>query len=556
MGSQNKVIKIKQRHFFYLATISASLIFLIEVKSLISPFISSSGRELGNVDRRNIVDSSLHVRSSTGVGLIAQAVTSTTVNILPPQFPFTPDAVKGDSIDYERLSLVRKKYDKELTKYQNRKESGTAEEEYPRITWETPIAPRLTTVYASPEILAKGCSITVVFLDPRIPAAKYTDSTWYMLESVAEHVGIDDDTVCVTLQTSSCVLQKDRSKALGINLSFEESAEEYPENLDLEGIMSEAVYRRSFPLFRKMLEKGQVRLNFIDHEKYHLPSCSDYYPPNGALMNMHYWRDEFLDDIDSDLVLYVQKDSVLCHTLDPNNWRDISFVGGPFPGDLEKLNAKAKIVHKQDICKMAPKHWKHFTRDRVVGTNSHLPLELTDICGNGRGLVGNGGLSLRSRAWMSESIMTCPHFDLSGLHEDLIPAYCNVNHDINEDSYFSIILNAIDAPLVIPWEAALFSLETYWADKTEEIFGDVSFEEKHGIIAHRWGKDGLNKFHQMHNAASYNKMDVKDLVIIPIGMHKPWLYHSPEVLKSPQVEKECPLFKYIHADHMIENTIF
>ena len=106
-----------------------------------------------------------------------------------------------------------------------------------------------------------------MFLDPRIPAAKYTDSTWYMLESVAEHVGIDDDTVCVTLQTSSCVLQKDRSKALGINLSFEESAEVYPENLDLEGIMSEAVYRRSFPLFRKMLEKGQVRLNFIDHEK-------------------------------------------------------------------------------------------------------------------------------------------------------------------------------------------------------------------------------------------------------------------------------------------------
>ena len=32
---------------------------------------------------------------------------------------------------------------------------------------------------------------------------------------------------------------------------------------------------------------------------------------------------------------------------------------------------------------------------------------------------------------------------------------------------------------------------------------------------------------------------------IPIGFHKPWLYHPNDIILGPQVERECKFLKHI-----------
>ena len=55
------------------------------------------------------------------------------------------------------------------------------------------------------------------------------------------------------------------------------------------------------------------------------------------MMNLHYWEDGFLEGGESDLVLVLQYNSVLCHRLDPNLWRYVAFVGGSWPKQSNPL---------------------------------------------------------------------------------------------------------------------------------------------------------------------------------------------------------------------------
>eukprot|EP00957_Ditylum_brightwellii_P037554 2840374-Ditylum_brightwellii.AAC.1 len=69
-------------------------------------------------------------------------------------------------------------------------------------------------------------------------------------------------------------------------------------------------------------------------------SRSNFYIPSWVFMNMNYWIDEFIDAVDSDLILMIQGDSFLCHYLDPDNWRDVTFVGGIGPnGEVRHGNS-------------------------------------------------------------------------------------------------------------------------------------------------------------------------------------------------------------------------
>ena len=45
-------------------------------------------------------------------------------------------------------------------------------------------------------------------------------------------------------------------------------------------------------------------------------------------MNVNFWTDEFIEDVDSDTVLIIQDDAVLCHKFDVQNWKEFAFVGG------------------------------------------------------------------------------------------------------------------------------------------------------------------------------------------------------------------------------------
>ena len=52
------------------------------------------------------------------------------------------------------------------------------------------------------------------------------------------------------------------------------------------------------------------------------------------------------------------------------------------------------------------------------------------------------------------------------------------------------------------------------------MFEEISFEEKHRIVAHWWGKNGLEKFHQMRNACVYDDLEVKDLFMLQVPIDK------------------------------------
>eukprot|EP00590_Aulacoseira_subarctica_P009004 CAMPEP_0172437670 /NCGR_PEP_ID=MMETSP1064-20121228/72387_1 /TAXON_ID=202472 /ORGANISM="Aulacoseira subarctica , Strain CCAP 1002/5" /LENGTH=264 /DNA_ID=CAMNT_0013186169 /DNA_START=274 /DNA_END=1065 /DNA_ORIENTATION=- len=197
--------------------------------------------------------------------------------------------------------------------------------------------------YTSPDVLRYGCNLTTVILEPRMPTADFTDSAWFAVESLAtyasyscvviqtsssadfkypgwftlESVATYASYSCVVIQTSSCSVlpPKDGKKSPPMSKQIEEVTKE--------------IYKRALPMFRGMMERGLVRISILDHEKYQLPSCTDFYSPSNAWMSVNYWKDEFIDKVDSDMILIMQIDGVLCRDFDVNLWKDLAFVGAP-----------------------------------------------------------------------------------------------------------------------------------------------------------------------------------------------------------------------------------
>jgi hypothetical protein len=91
-----------------------------------------------------------------------------------------------------------------------------------------------------------------------------------------------------------------------------------------------------------------------------------------------------------------------------------------------------------------------------------LPEIFPPVCEGGRGPLGSGGFSLRSRKWMIRAIETCPHMTNSGMEVEGQPLSCKVFEKVNEDFYFGTILRALGAPLPLAYTASLFSTEMLW----------------------------------------------------------------------------------------------
>jgi len=60
---------------------------------------------------------------------------------------------------------------------------------------------QISNTYTSSDILERGCDLTVVLMDPRIPSMSFQDSVWYTLESVAAYAPY----ACVLLQTGTYI---------------------------------------------------------------------------------------------------------------------------------------------------------------------------------------------------------------------------------------------------------------------------------------------------------------------------------------------------------------
>ena len=131
-------------------------------------------------------------------------------------------------------------------------------------------------------------------------------------------------------------------------------------------------------------------------------------------MNRNYWDRGFLD-VDSDLVLIHEEGASLCYPLtDLETSQSRALVGSLWPRDSSPLITDPL----EGACRGMPARWKNWLRPQrrwkmqqdnpELAAKQHpapeprgmLSEEFPDVCETGRGPVGLGSFSLRSRKWM------------------------------------------------------------------------------------------------------------------------------------------------------------
>ena len=160
----------------------------------------------------------------------------------------------------------------------------------------------LTERYQNPTILRDGCAITVLLVDPDL-----NEDVHWALESVADNIHPLERT-CFLLQTSVCMLRK-------ANATYSHLYE-----AKVEQFMS-----RVKPKFLNLIQRGNVRMTVLDKTKYDLKSCLNFYNPSFLFENYQYWGPDEFDPSDSDQILMMQGDAVLCHDLNTEKWKDVAW---------------------------------------------------------------------------------------------------------------------------------------------------------------------------------------------------------------------------------------
>lgn len=351
------------------------------------------------------------------------------------------------------------------------------------------------------------CPLTVVFVDSRLAdefAANKDASTWLALESVAQNAA----DACVALLT---ILPHNQSPHT----------------------VYQAIVARSLPLFRNMIAQGRVRVGFLDSTKYQLASSAGL-DVNALFMNRQFWSDEFTL-VDSDLVLVVQADAVLCRPLPLETLRDFAHVGALWPPTASQLVP----FPEEGMCRAMPARWRSWLLPQLRwqhaieqgrATKAPKPQHLLetdlDMCHDGVGPVGNGGLSLRSRAWMMAAIEACPHVQWSGMPTNVVDrSPCRVVDPVNEDLYFGVVLRGLGAPLPLAQQAAAFAVETLFVEDALDLYGSNASSSK-----------AESELPQV----SYNGR----VFTVPVGFHKPYWYLPNDLLQ--RMSDACPFLPLIY----------
>ena len=403
--------------------------------------------------------------------------------------------------------------------------------------------------YKSPKVQTHGCNLTAILMDPRLPESTFDASAWFSLESLATYAPYS----CVVIQTSSCALfpQKANKETPSMSQQIEEVAKQ--------------IYKRALPMFRGMMERGLVRVTILDHKRYKLTSCTDFYTPTNAWMNFNYWNDEF-NDLDSEVILMIQTDSVLCRDFDINLWSDLAFVGAPW--------APTRWYGKV-VCEELRDNFRAWTKvPTTVSVRRPIPggaeglqtlieeqqakepplLSLENYCTQGYSPGFNGGITLRNRTWLLRAIDACPHESFSGISTS--GKRCVVRQEAIEDEYFSIILNSLGAPIPTAFEAALFGVETFFAEQVREYYGPYNYSQIEYFLNKRWGEDGIKTYERMHLRKTYgwiyedseNDLPSSTLRTIPLTFHDPSPWQASDILKGKQVAMECKFLKFINKE--------
>jgi len=419
--------------------------------------------------------------------------------------------------------------------------------------------------YTSPAVRTTGCRLTVSIVDPRPPTSDYNHPIWFALESVAMYVPY----ACVVFHTSDCHLN---------NIAEGGSPRTTEQRLNL---VAQYMYNKSLPLFRHMMEHGQVRINILNDNrtpnKYSIPSCNDFGKGNSIFLNINFWLHEFIDNVDSDMILTLQSDSVICHDFVIELWNQYAYVGAPWAQWI--WNCGAMKERWYDILSSKCNSMKE----------KYTPEEsMSKICTpHHGGLQGNGGLSLRNRKWMIEAIRRCPS-QYSGLSK--------FQHlgDIAEDLFFSTVLNALNSSMMpTAYEASLFAVESIFLEQLLNqsettnaslmvhpwVDVDYNFtldkDEIQDTVQRLWGYDtGMTSYDRTHRR--HDSTNNHTTFTIPLALHQPW----NGILKSacgapknkhntaistdlkwmkcsksyfrthPEINQECKFLKYIYNYHI------
>jgi hypothetical protein len=374
----------------------------------------------------------------------------------------------------------------------------------------------------------------VSIVDPRPPTVSdYNHPIWFALESVATYVSY----ACVVFHTSDCHLNTNNKADADAGSSSQPPTATKEQRLNF---VAQSIYNKSLPLFRTMMEDGLVRINILNDDsshttdtnnkyKYNIPSCNDFGKGNSIFLNINFWLYEFIDNVDSNMILTLQSDSVICHKFDIELWNHYAYVGAPWAQWI--WNCGAMKERWYDILSskcnaMNNENEKKYTPD----------VNMSKICTpHHGGLQGNGGLSLRNRQWMVEAIKQCPS-QYSGLDK-----FQNLG-DIAEDLFFSTLLNAMNSSMMpTAYEASLFAVESIFLEQllNQELttstslmvhpWVDVNYnfldnDEIQDTIQRLWGyESGITMYNRMHNRQHSNLTNnTTTTFTIPLAFHQPW----------------------------------
>ena len=155
---------------------------------------------------------------------------------------------------------------------------------------------------------------------------------------------------------------------------------------------------------------------------------------------------------------------------------------------------------------------------------------------------------------MVRAIEACPSELYSGVSAS--GKNCFVEGDVQEDEYFTLVLHGMGAPMPTAYEAALFGVETFFAEQVKEYFGPYSRSQIEQILLKRWGKEGVKLEERMHSRKTYgyhynnndNNLASSTLRTIPLTFHSPWTYHAIDIIRGPQVQQECKFLQYMFRE--------
>ena len=159
-------------------------------------------------------------------------------------------------------------------------------------------------------------------------------------------------------------------------------------------------------------------------------------------------------------VLTVQTDTVMCRKFDLSKWQKFAFVGGIWP---------------KRHCHLMENMWRnwHTNFGEVPAFFSPATATSSAFCPE-RGLVGNGGLSFRSREHMIRAIKYCPSEKFSSLPQQaVLESSCAIRKPRggpNEDMYYAALMAGLKFNMPTPFEAAIFSSDTETMKVTQAAF--------------------------------------------------------------------------------------